>query len=150
VETTAVDAAGTTTLLTAARDAGVEKAVVASSAAVYGSDAEIPVREDTTLDCESPSALSKYWTDQLALQYDELHGLEAVVPPPVLQHLRPRPRLRQRLRERHSSIHLAYGCGRPPIVFGDGEQSAISSTSRTWWRRTSSPWSRTSTERCST
>lgn len=76
--TTAVNVVGTTTLLTAARDAGVKKVVVASSSSVYGSDAPRPTREDTPVATESPYALSKYWTEQLALQFDALYGLDAV------------------------------------------------------------------------
>jgi UDP-N-acetylglucosamine 4-epimerase len=121
-ETTAVNAAGTTTLLTAARDAGVEKVVVASSSAVYGSDAAIPAREDATPDCESPYALSKYWTEQLALQYDDLYGLETV----ALRYFNIYGPGQDPESDYASVIPLfvsRMGAGDPPIVFGDGEQS---------------------------
>lgn len=76
--TTEANCVGTTNLLTAARDESVEKVVVASSSSVYGSSAELPKHEDMPVSPESPYALSKYWTERLAVQFADLYGLETV------------------------------------------------------------------------
>ena len=76
--TTSANCVGSTNLLVAARDAAVESVVVASSSSVYGSGGELPKREDQPVNPESPYALSKYWTENLALQFSELYGLETV------------------------------------------------------------------------
>lgn len=76
--TTEANCVGTTKLLEAARSEDVEKVVVASSSSVYGSSEELPKHEGMASNPESPYALSKYWTEQLAKQYAELYGLETV------------------------------------------------------------------------
>ena len=73
---TETNCTGTATVLEATADAGVESAVVASSSAVYGSGGELPKREDMSVAPESPYALSKYYTEQLALQLGEHHGID--------------------------------------------------------------------------
>jgi len=79
VETTDVNCLGTTRLVDAAAEAAVEKIVAASSAAVYGSqEPPPPLSEDDEVSPESPYALSKLWTEEIALQYDRLRNLDAV------------------------------------------------------------------------
>ena len=75
---TTANCVGSTNLLVAARDAGVESVVVASSSSVYGSGGELPKREDQPVNPESPYALSKYWTEKLAVQCSDLYGMETV------------------------------------------------------------------------
>lgn len=120
--TTETNCQGTTNVLVASRDEGVSSVVVASSAAVYGSDVENPVSEDDPVSPESPYALSKYWTEQLASQFCNYYDLEtvglryfnvygpgqdpqgdyaAVIPNFV-----------------HSMVN-----GRQPTIYGDGEQT---------------------------
>lgn len=119
--TSDVNCTGTAVALEEARNAGVEKVVVASSAAVYG-DGTPPLSEDDPVSPESPYALSKLWTEELAQQFHELHGLDtaalryfnvygpgqdadseyaAVVP---------------------AFVSAAVG-GEKPVVYGDGEQT---------------------------
>jgi nucleoside-diphosphate-sugar epimerase len=76
--TTTANCVGTTNLLVAARDADVDAVVVASSSSVYGSGGELPKREDQPPNPESPYALSKFWTERLAVQFSELYGLDTV------------------------------------------------------------------------
>jgi len=76
--TTTANCVGSTNLLVAALDAGVESVVVASSSSVYGSGGQLSKREDQPADPESPYALSKYWTERLAVQFSDLYGLETV------------------------------------------------------------------------
>ena len=72
-----VNCTGTSTLFEVAAETGVETIVVASSAAVYGSGGELPKREDMPVNPESPYALSKYYTEQAALQLGEQYGINA-------------------------------------------------------------------------
>lgn len=120
--TSEVNCTGTATLLAAARDAGVDTAVVASSAAVYGSEVSCPVAEDDPLDPESPYALSKLWTEQLALQVDGHADLDAV----ALRYFNvfgPG----QDADGEYASVVPAFvdriAAGEPPVIYGDGHQS---------------------------
>jgi nucleoside-diphosphate-sugar epimerase len=63
-----INCTGTSVLLEAAKTAGVETVVVASSAAVYGSSGELPKRETMPVAPESPYALSKQYTEQATVQ----------------------------------------------------------------------------------
>jgi nucleoside-diphosphate-sugar epimerase len=69
---------GTTKVLVSTRDCGVESVVVASSSSVYGSGGELPKRENQSPDPESPYALSKYWTERLAIQFSELYDIDTI------------------------------------------------------------------------
>jgi nucleoside-diphosphate-sugar epimerase len=77
-ETVDVNVAGTATLLTAARDAGVGRVVYASSSAVYGDSATLPQREGDEGAIQSPYALSKWLDEQLAATFHRLFGLECI------------------------------------------------------------------------
>jgi nucleoside-diphosphate-sugar epimerase len=78
VSTTEANCTGTAVLFQTARAAGVEKVVVASSSSVYGSDQELPNVESMRPAPESPYALSKYYTEQLAMQFAQLSDVETV------------------------------------------------------------------------
>lgn len=120
--TTRANCLGTTALLEAAVDAGVETVVVASSSSVYGSSGDLPKREDQPVAPESPYALSKYWTEQLAMQYAELYELQTIAlryfnvfgprQDPQSDYAAVIPKF----------ISLMLDNERPPI-YGDGEQS---------------------------
>jgi len=69
---------GTARVLEAARRAGVRRVVYASSAAVYGDTAALPVSEREPTRPLSPYGLDKRYTEQLGALYHELHGLETV------------------------------------------------------------------------
>ena len=113
---------GTTNLLVEARDAGVKKVVVASSSSVYGSGGELPKHEEMPVSPESPYALSKYWTEELAVQFHDLYGLETV----ALRYFNvfgPR----QNPEGEYAAvvpkfINLMLNDERP-VIYGDGEQS---------------------------
>jgi nucleoside-diphosphate-sugar epimerase len=76
--TMGVNLAGTASLLTAARDAGVERVVYASSSAVYGDSAAGLQREGEEGRMQSPYALSKRFGEELANSFQELFGLACV------------------------------------------------------------------------
>ena len=73
-----VNVQGTLTLLEAARQAGVRRVVLASSAAVYGDSDALPLAEDTPLRPLSPYALSKQINELQAALYTTSFGLEVV------------------------------------------------------------------------
>jgi len=120
--TTTANCVGSTNLLVAARDSGVESVVVASSSSVYGSGGELPKREDQPANPESPYALSKYWTERLALQFSDLYGLDTVAlryfnvfgpgQDPNGDYAAVIPKFLALMRE-----------GERPVIYGDGEQS---------------------------
>jgi nucleoside-diphosphate-sugar epimerase len=78
VLSTDANCTGTATVLDAARASGVDTVVVASSSSVYGSTEQLPKVESMTPSPESPYALSKYYTERLALQCSDLYGLQTV------------------------------------------------------------------------
>ncbi len=120
--TTTANCVGSTNLLVAARDEDVESVVVASSSSVYGSGGELPKHEDQPDNPESPYALSKHWTERLAVQFSEFHGLETVAlryfnifgpgQDPDGEYAAVIPKF----------INLMID-GEQPIIYGDGEQS---------------------------
>lgn len=71
-----VNVTGTSTLFEAARRAGVKRAVIASSAAVYGDSTAMPLVEDTPLRQLSPYATSKRVDEMYAQLFTEQFGFE--------------------------------------------------------------------------
>jgi len=69
---------GTSLLFDAARKAGVRRAVVASSAAVYGESDALPLTEETPLQPKSPYAVSKRVNEMFVELFTGSFGLEAV------------------------------------------------------------------------
>jgi nucleoside-diphosphate-sugar epimerase len=69
---------GTLNVLTAARDAGARRVVVASSSSVYGGAAPLPTAESAPPMPRSPYAVSKLAGEQYARVFAELYGLETV------------------------------------------------------------------------
>ena len=74
-----INVTGSINLLEAARKAGVHRVVIASSAAVYGDSAELPLVEDTPLRPLSPYATSKIVGELYAGLYTRSFGLEVAV-----------------------------------------------------------------------
>ena len=72
-----VNVRGTTCVLEAARDAGVQRFVLGSSSSVYGARAKPPFREDARIDSpESPYAASKVASEVVARTFHNLYGIE--------------------------------------------------------------------------
>jgi UDP-glucose 4-epimerase len=67
---------GTVAVLEAARQGGVRKVVLASSVAIYGPPAVLPVTEETPTNPLSPYAVSKLAGELYLRQYTRLHGLQ--------------------------------------------------------------------------
>jgi len=70
-----VNIEGTLNVLTAAKDAGVEKVVVASSSSVYGDTPELPKREDMPYNPLSPYAVSKVTKELYSRVFGQLYDL---------------------------------------------------------------------------
>lgn len=122
VTTTDANCTGTATVLHAAREAGVDTVVVASSSSVYGSNRELPNVETMRTRPESPYALSKLYTEELALQFDALSDVDTV----ALRYFNlfgPR----QDPEGEYAAVIPAFIDrmldGDPPVVYGDGEQT---------------------------
>jgi NAD dependent epimerase/dehydratase len=70
---------GTLNVLEAARRAGVERLIQTSTSEVYGTPANLPIRETHPLQAQSPYAATKIAADQLTLAFQRSYGLPAVV-----------------------------------------------------------------------
>jgi len=69
-----VNVTGTSILLEAARKEGVRRAVIASSAAVYGDSVALPLKEESSLRPLSPYAVSKRVDEMYAALYTQSFG----------------------------------------------------------------------------
>jgi nucleoside-diphosphate-sugar epimerase len=117
-----VNITGTSLLFDAARKAGVKRAVVASSAAVYGDSTAMPLEEGTPLRPLSPYAVSKRVDEMYAELFTGSFGFDVV----ALRYFNV-----YGPRQRHDSQYAAavpifIRClldNKPITVFGDGGQS---------------------------
>lgn len=117
-----VNVEGTLNVLLAARDAGVKRLIYASSSSVYGDTPTLPKVEEIPPNPLSPYALQKYIGEKYCRLFFQLYGLETVSlryfnifgpkQDPTSIYSAVIPRFIDALLE-----------GRPPIIFGDGEQS---------------------------
>ena len=122
VTSTDANCTGTATVLDESRKAGVDTAVVASSSSVYGSSETLPKVETMEDSPESPYALSKYYTEKLAIQFSELYDIDTVAlryfnvfgpgQDPEGEYAAVIPKF----------IELMLD-GERPVIYGDGEQS---------------------------
>lgn len=79
VEYNAVNVGGTVALMTAVRDAGVKRVILASSGAAYGRQDQQPVREDAIMRPDSPYAVSKLASEYYLHSIGALWKIETVV-----------------------------------------------------------------------
>jgi len=122
VTSTDANCTGTATVLNEARNADVDTVVVASSSSVYGSSEELPKVETMPDQPESPYALSKYYTEKLALQFSDLYEIDTV----ALRYFNifgPR----QDPEGEYAAVIPKFIdlmlAGERPVIYGDGEQS---------------------------
>jgi UDP-glucose 4-epimerase len=118
----AINAGGTFNVFEAARRAGVRRVVYASSAAVYGDNAELPLVETSLPRPQSPYGLDKLYGEQLGALYHALYGQEIV----ALRYFNvfgPR----QDAKSPYSGVISIFAdqlrSGSAPTIFGDGEQT---------------------------
>jgi len=117
-----VNITGTSLLFDAARRAGVRRAVVASSAAVYGESGALPLIEETPLQPRSPYALSKRVGEMYAELFTGAFGFEVV----ALRYFNvygPRQRPDSMYAAAVPIFARRLLDNRPVTVFGDGGQT---------------------------
>lgn len=117
-----VNVNGTLNILVAARDAGVERFVFASSSSVYGNSATIPLREDTPADPLSPYALTKLAGEHYVRMFCALYRMPTV----CLRYFNifgPRQNPDSPYAAVIPIFAAAMIAGRQPTIYGDGEQS---------------------------
>jgi nucleoside-diphosphate-sugar epimerase len=117
-----VNATGTLNALVAARDAGVERLVYASSSSVYGDSPELPKREDARPDPLSPYALSKLSAEQACVIFARLYGMPTV----SLRYFNvfgPRQDPQSQYAAVIPRFVTALLAGKRPVIYGTGEQT---------------------------
>ena len=117
-----VNITGTSLLFDAARRAGVRRAVVASSAAVYGESDALPLVEETPLQPLSPYAVSKRVDEMYAELFTGTFGFEAV----ALRYFNvygPRQRPDSMYAAAVPIFARRLLDGKPVTIFGDGGQT---------------------------
>ena len=115
-----VNVGGTLALLKASLERGVKRFVYASSCAVYGEQARLPISEDAPPKPLSPYASSKLVAEQSCRAFYELEELETVClryfnvygPKQTGEYAGVMTKFMERLR-----------ANQPPIIYGDGEQT---------------------------
>ncbi|MCC7571474.1 SDR family oxidoreductase [Candidatus Micrarchaeota archaeon] len=120
--TSRVGVEGTLNVLVAARDAGAEKVVFASSAAVYGDSPALPKREDMRPEPKSPYAAAKLAGEGFCLAFNEVYGMKNV----ALRYFNvygPRQDPNSEYAAVIPKFVSAYLAGDAPVIFGDGEQT---------------------------
>jgi UDP-glucose 4-epimerase len=116
-----VNLGGTAAILEAAREAGVGRVVLASTAGVYGDPPEVPITEATRVSPLSPYGASKAAAESYMRLFRELYGLSTLS-------LRMSNVYGPRQDPHGEAGVIAIFCalaaeGRPATIFGDGEQT---------------------------
>jgi UDP-glucose 4-epimerase len=122
VRTHQANLTGTLSVLVAAKDAGVKKVVFASSSSVYGDTPTLPKSEDMPLNPKSPYAVTKAAGEMYCRAFQEVYGLKTV----SLRYFNvfgPRQDPGSPYAAVVPLFIRAVMDGKPPVVFGDGEQS---------------------------
>jgi len=116
------NASGTLHVLSAARDAGVKRVVYASSSSVYGETPTLPKVEDMRPDPLSPYAVSKLCGEYYCRVFQKVYGLDTI----SLRYFNvfgPRQDPTSQYAAVIPKFITAIGAGKPPLIFGDGEQT---------------------------
>jgi len=122
IATNEANVTGTLNMLIAARDADVKRVVYACSSSVYGNSEILPKKESMPPNPLSPYAISKYTGEQYCKVFHKLYGLETV----ALRYFNVFGRRQNPNSQYAAAIPIfinSFLVGKPPIVFGDGEQS---------------------------
>jgi len=117
-----VKATGTLLFLVAARDAGVQRFVYASSSSAYGDTPDLPKVETMTPAPLSPYAVSKLAAEHYCRIFHALYGLQTV----SLRYFNvfgPRQDPTSQYAAVIPNFIGAALAGKPPTIFGDGLQS---------------------------
>jgi nucleoside-diphosphate-sugar epimerase len=112
----------TLNVLVAARDAGVKRVVYAASSSAYGNSPTLPKQEDMPTAPLSPYALQKLVGEEYMRMFTSLYGLETV----SIRYFNvfgPRQDPSSAYSGVISLFITALLAGKPPIIYGDGEQT---------------------------
>jgi nucleoside-diphosphate-sugar epimerase len=112
----------TLNVLVAARDARVKRVVYAGSSSAYGNTPTLPKHEDMVPQPLSPYALQKLVGEQYARMFTSLYGLETVTTR-YFNVFGPRQDPSSPYSGVISLFISALIDGRPPTIYGDGEQT---------------------------
>jgi UDP-glucose 4-epimerase len=118
----AVNVGGTLNILVAARGKGVKRVIYASSSSIYGDTPTLPKQEEMPSNPLSPYALQKYVGEHYCRLFYQLYGLETI----SLRYFNifgPKQDPNSLYSAVIPKFIDALLQGRPPIIFGDGEQS---------------------------
>jgi len=118
----AVNVGGTLNILLAAKETGVKRVIYASSSSVYGDTPALPKHEEMPSNPLSPYALQKYIGEQYCRLFYQLYGLDTI----SLRYFNifgPKQDPNSLYSAVIPKFIDALLQGRPPIIFGDGEQS---------------------------
>ena len=118
----AANVIGTLNILLAARDARVQRVVFASSSSVYGANRELPKHESMATKPISPYAVAKLAGEGYCRSFHDVYGIETV----ALRYFNvfgPRQDPDSHYSAVIPKFMTAMLEGRPPVIFGDGEQS---------------------------
>jgi UDP-glucose 4-epimerase len=113
---------GTLNVLMAARHAGVNRVVYASSSSVYGNSPELPKREEMPTNPLSPYAVSKLAGENYCRAFYQVYGLETV----CLRYFNvfgPRQDPNSQYAAVIPKFVTAMLDGGQPVIYGDGTQS---------------------------
>lgn len=121
-ETLDVNVGGTARLFEAARDARARRVIYASSSSVYGDSETLPKREGEEGKPLSPYALSKVMNERLAEIFNRCYQMEFI----GLRYFNvygPRQDPDGPYAAVIPRFFKAFGSGRAPVIYGDGEQT---------------------------
>ncbi|MCX7911385.1 MAG: SDR family oxidoreductase [Dehalococcoidales bacterium] len=116
------NATGTLNVLLAARDCGVKKVVIASSAAVYGDSPALVQTEDMPPDPLTPYAVTKLIGEYYAKVFRDNYGM-ATVSLRYFNVYGPRQNPKSVYGAVIPSFVSRVLSGKPPVIYGDGSQS---------------------------
>jgi UDP-glucose 4-epimerase len=117
-----INTTGTLNVLLAARDNGIEKVIYASSSSVYGDSPTLPKTEDMTPNPLSPYAVTKLTGEYYCLAFQGVYSLDTV----CLRYFNvygPRQDPNSQYAAVIPKFITSILAGKPPVIFGDGEQS---------------------------
>lgn len=122
VLTNYVNVAGTLNVLSAAKECGVKRVVIASSSAVYGNSPALLKSEDHIPQPVSPYAISKYAGEMYSTFFSQFQGIETV----CLRYFNVYGPRQNRDSQYAAVIPVFISLmlkGGTPVIYGDGEQS---------------------------
>jgi len=117
-----INITGTLNVLLAARDNGIEKVIYASSSSVYGDSPTLPKTEDMTPNPLSPYAVTKLTGEHYCGVFKGVYSLDTV----CLRYFNvygPRQDPNSQYAAVIPKFITSILAGKPPVIFGDGEQS---------------------------